>query len=150
MPSVLVELGFLTNKKEGAYLNSKKGQIEMSNTIADAIIKYKNRISKGSTVLSNDIIVDNTNFNNLSLKIQIASGSKFLPLKSYNFMGLSQLTFVKSGKNYKYFFENTDNYFTAQKHLIKAKKAGYNDAIIVAFNNGKKISLDEFFKLNSD
>jgi N-acetylmuramoyl-L-alanine amidase len=150
MPSVLVELGFLTNKKEGAYLNSKKGQIEMSNTIADAIIKYKNRILKGSTVLSNDIVVDNTNFNNLSLKIQIASGSKFLPLKSYNFKGLSQLTFVKSGNNYKYFFENTDNYNTAKKHLIKAIKSGFNDAVIVAFNNGKKISLDEFFKLNPD
>ena len=41
MPSVLVELGFLTNKKEGSYLNSKKGQKDMSKTIADAIIKYK-------------------------------------------------------------------------------------------------------------
>ena len=41
MPSVLVETGFLTNKDEGAYLNSKKGQTEMGTAIADAILKYK-------------------------------------------------------------------------------------------------------------
>lgn len=41
MPSVLVETGFLTNKQEGAYLNSKKGQTEMGTAIADAILEYK-------------------------------------------------------------------------------------------------------------
>ena len=30
MPSVLVELGFLTYKSEGVYLNSEKGQNEMA------------------------------------------------------------------------------------------------------------------------
>lgn len=40
MPSVLVETGFLTNKEEGAYLNSKKGQSEMAKAIADAIVEY--------------------------------------------------------------------------------------------------------------
>ncbi|UCD60704.1 MAG: N-acetylmuramoyl-L-alanine amidase [Flavobacteriaceae bacterium] len=42
MPSVLIETGFLTNKSEGVYLNSKKGQDEMGTAIADAIINYKN------------------------------------------------------------------------------------------------------------
>ncbi|SIQ78842.1 N-acetylmuramoyl-L-alanine amidase family protein [Maribacter ulvicola] len=41
MPSVLVETGFLTNKDEGAYLNSKKGQSDMGNAIAKAILRYK-------------------------------------------------------------------------------------------------------------
>ncbi|WP_432422810.1 N-acetylmuramoyl-L-alanine amidase family protein [Zobellia alginiliquefaciens] len=41
MPSVLVETGFLTNKEEGAYLNSKKGQLEIATSIADAIVTYK-------------------------------------------------------------------------------------------------------------
>ncbi|NJB70308.1 N-acetylmuramoyl-L-alanine amidase [Saonia flava] len=41
MPSVLVETGFLTNKSEGSYLDSKNGQKEMGNAIANAIIKYK-------------------------------------------------------------------------------------------------------------
>jgi len=41
MPSVLVETGFLTNKDEGAYLNSGKGQNEIGNAIAKAILYYK-------------------------------------------------------------------------------------------------------------
>nr|WP_317127161.1 N-acetylmuramoyl-L-alanine amidase [Maribacter algicola] len=48
MPSVLVETGFLTNKEEGAYLNSKKGQSEMGTAIADAILKYKADVQGGS------------------------------------------------------------------------------------------------------
>ena len=45
MPSVLVEAGFMTNSKEGAYLNSKKGQSEIADAIYDAIIKYKKSIN---------------------------------------------------------------------------------------------------------
>ncbi len=45
MPSVLVETGFLTNKAEGVYLNSNRGQAEMGKAIADAVIDYKDNIS---------------------------------------------------------------------------------------------------------
>ena len=41
MPSVLVEVGFLSNKNEGSYLNSKKGQNEMGKAIAESILAYK-------------------------------------------------------------------------------------------------------------
>ncbi|MEE9361075.1 MAG: N-acetylmuramoyl-L-alanine amidase [Cellulophaga sp.] len=41
MPSVLIETGFLTNKKEGVYLNSKNGQSQMGVAIAEAILEYK-------------------------------------------------------------------------------------------------------------
>ncbi len=149
MPSVLIETGFLTNKAEGKYLNSKKGQKEMSNSIADAIIKYKKSISNTSVELSSDYIVENDAINTF-LKIQIASGSKYLPLKSYNFKGLSQLSYSKRGNNYIYYFENTDNYEKAKQYLLKAKRAGFKDAIIVAFNNGKRISMDDFFTINSN
>ncbi|MER3373052.1 MAG: N-acetylmuramoyl-L-alanine amidase [Allomuricauda sp.] len=47
MPSVLVETGFLTNKSEGGYLNSKNGQREMGKAIADAILAYKSEINTG-------------------------------------------------------------------------------------------------------
>ena len=45
MPSVLVEAGFLTNKSEGAYLNSGNGQSEMGSAIAEAILSYKKSLN---------------------------------------------------------------------------------------------------------
>ena len=44
MPSVLIETGFLTNRDEGQYLNSKKGQQEMGRAIAEAILEYRSTI----------------------------------------------------------------------------------------------------------
>ena len=44
MPSVLIETGFLTNKSEGSYLNSAKGQLQIGTEIANAIIKYKSGV----------------------------------------------------------------------------------------------------------
>ncbi|WP_285654895.1 N-acetylmuramoyl-L-alanine amidase [Allomuricauda sp. NBRC 101325] len=49
MPSVLIEAGFLTNKNEGSYLNSKKGQNEMGKAIADAVLAYKEEMGFVST-----------------------------------------------------------------------------------------------------
>jgi len=43
MPSVLVETGFLTNKKEGSYLNSKKGQLDMATQIANGILELETK-----------------------------------------------------------------------------------------------------------
>nr|WP_298998192.1 N-acetylmuramoyl-L-alanine amidase [uncultured Allomuricauda sp.] len=47
MPSVLIEAGFLTNKNEGSYLNSSKGQTQMGKAIADAIVAYKEDLNNG-------------------------------------------------------------------------------------------------------
>lgn len=42
MPSVLVEVGFISNQDEGEYLNSEAGKNEIARSIANAIIEYKN------------------------------------------------------------------------------------------------------------
>lgn len=55
MPSVLVESGFLTNKEEGAYLNSKKGQDDIGQAIATAILEYKETIQPSAATLSKPV-----------------------------------------------------------------------------------------------
>lgn len=44
MPAVLIETGFINNPEDEAYLNDPKGQQELSETIAAAIIRYKNQM----------------------------------------------------------------------------------------------------------
>ncbi len=46
MPGVLIEIGFITNVKEEAYLNSEKGQFETAVAIYRAIMAYRNDIEK--------------------------------------------------------------------------------------------------------
>ncbi|SIN97304.1 N-acetylmuramoyl-L-alanine amidase family protein [Chitinophaga niabensis] len=46
MPSVLVELGFISNPEEENYLNSADGQSEMANCIARAVKRYKDELER--------------------------------------------------------------------------------------------------------
>uniref|UniRef100_UPI00404A882A N-acetylmuramoyl-L-alanine amidase n=1 Tax=Flavobacterium sp. TaxID=239 RepID=UPI00404A882A len=50
MPSVLIELGFLSNKNENTYLKSDKAQNELALVIAEAIIRYKREFYGGGAI----------------------------------------------------------------------------------------------------
>ncbi|GGD36061.1 N-acetylmuramoyl-L-alanine amidase family protein [Flavobacterium orientale] len=52
MPGVLVELGFLSNKVEGAYLNTEKGQDELAKAVAEGILSYKKEYYGTASVVS--------------------------------------------------------------------------------------------------
>ena len=82
MPSVLIETGFITNKKEGAYLNSKKGQEEISNSIVVSILEYKKNINQGSEkdVITQENIANTTTYKDVVFKVQLAASSKNLKL----------------------------------------------------------------------
>ena len=146
MPSVLVEAGFLTNKREGAYLNSKKGQNEIASSVAKAIVDYKVNIQK-STVLKETFtpeydLVSKDN-NEIFFRVQIAASKNSIDTKSYNFYGLEPIFKLKDGRFYKYFFSQSKNYKEIQKAKRVAKKKGFKTAFIVAFKGNKQIKLSE-------
>ncbi len=145
MPSVLVELGFLTNVNEGRYLNSKKGQQQMGKAIAEAVINYVNRLKLNTLETSLNTVNNKKDF--VIYKVQIASGANKIPLKSYNFKGLKNVTIVKVGNFYKYYYNETEDYKSVEKALQLVKKKGYSSAFIVAFKNGEKISVTEARKM---
>ncbi|MCK8481418.1 N-acetylmuramoyl-L-alanine amidase family protein [Psychroserpens algicola] len=157
MPSVLVETGFLTYKKEGSYLNSKTGQSKMSKSITDAILDYKKQLDlnvgeniyNDSNTVPTEVeepqIIDNVVF-----KVQIAASSKKLEPKSYNFKGLDDISREKVGNFYKYFYGYTSDYSQIKQLQIQAKSKGYKDCFVVAYRDGKKIDVSEALKSASN
>ena len=162
MPSVLVEVGFLTNKKEGQYLNSKKGQQEMAITITKAILNYRNQLAasvsssaidqkipeevKASTVTLEDkkkAPSVNSNSSGIVFKVQIAASARSLELTKANFRGLKGVSVQKGDKLYRYFYGLANQYKVAEKLKQKAIKAGYEHAFLVAFKDGIKINISD-------
>lgn len=155
MPSVLVEVGFLTNNTEGKYLNTKAGQTKMASAIKTAILDYKNELDQnvGSRVLfggQEQTVIDETIepriIDGIIFKVQIAASSRELEAKSYNFKGLADISREKSGKIYKYYSGNTSDYNEVKELQNTAKSNGYPGAFVVAFKGAKKIAVSEALK----
>ena len=49
MPSVLIELGYISTHDEEAFLNSQNGIRKMSQSIYNAFLSYKRQHTKGKT-----------------------------------------------------------------------------------------------------
>ena len=140
MPSVLVETGFITNRSEGDYLNSKRGKEEISSSISEAILNYKSNLNAGIVLDSSDQLgvleTPDTTF-----KVQISASSKKLALKAYNFKGLKDLSREKNGRIWRYFYGETSNYNQATQMREEALALGYSGAFVVAYRDGNRISI---------
>lgn len=154
MPSVLVETGFITNVKEGQFLNSASGQQKMARALAEAVIDYKSHIQAnesvyvtGNTTVSpevNESVKKDVVYKDVTFKVQIAASKRKLATKSYNFKGLKEISRDKEGSLYKYYFGSTSNYTDIQSKLQEAKNKGYSSAYIVSFKkNNIKVPLDQ-------
>ncbi len=158
MPSVLIELGFLTNNKEGKYLNSGKGQKEMAKSIKAAIIDYKESLDKVYTVsetkikespVVDTIVKESKNIDgSIVFKVQISASSNDLPLQSSNFNGLDQLSKIQTGNLFKYYYGNTSNYNKIKELQEVAIEKGFDSSFVVAFRNNEIIPLSEAHKVN--
>src|SRR5690554_411401 len=138
MPSVLIETGFLTNKKEGAYLNSAKGQVEMAREIGNAISRYVASLTEANTNLKiNDPEIEQIKvdkaieeteadiYEGVVFKVQLAaSGNKLEPNPS-NFKGLKEVSRNHEDNLYKYYYGNTSDYNKIQLMKTFARQKGY-------------------------
>lgn len=171
MPSVLIELGFLTNNSEGPYLNSKKGRKEMASEIARSILEYKTEIDYANqnqinlpnlsqeesvsdsetgdpkTESESNLEAKNTGSSQGSseiiFKVQIAASSRELATKAYNFNGLNEVSRSKDGSLYRYYYGSTSDYAQAERLQSHARANGYKQAYIVAFKKNQRVSLSE-------
>lgn len=170
MPRVLVEMGFVSNKEEGEFLNSEEGQQKLAEAIAGAILDYKNEFFNPSnnddvkeeikvSDKKEETIVKDTPKKEVQVKakepvaekgivfkIQISASTKELNTTPSNFKGLSPISFEFTGSLYKYFYASEKNYEIAKRKLEEAKQKGYNTAFIVAYKDGIKISITDAIK----
>lgn len=157
MPSVLIETGFLTNKGEGTYLNSKSGQNRMATAIVNAVDNYKKSINlevlEGlaenpplEVNLDTAPLPSDDYYKDVTFRVQLAASGKKLEHSPRNFKGLKEVFRNKEGKLYKYYYGATSSYVKIQELHDVAKKKGFETSYIVAFRNDDKISVNEALK----
>ena len=69
-----------------------------------------------------------------------------MDLDPSNFKGLKNIDSDFNGTIYKYSYGQTSDYSEAKKNLSDAKSKGYDSAFLIAFKNGKSISVKEAIK----
>ncbi len=157
MPSVLVELGFLTNNQEGPYVNSKKGRKELATEIANGILNYKKTISLATENSQNPEITEEEiekaiettevkEYKGVEFRVQLAASSKKLDTKPSNFKGLKDVARTKEDGLYKYYYGATSDYNKIQLMKTFAQEKGYPTCYIVAFKGNEKKKLSEVLK----
>jgi N-acetylmuramoyl-L-alanine amidase len=92
--------------------------------------------------------VSNLDLNKVVYKIQLKASSAIIETKSQNFNGLDRISFIKEKGFYKYLYGETNEYDIAKLLLLEARAKKYESAFIIAFKQGKKISLNEALKNN--
>lgn len=161
MPSVLVELGFLSHKEEEKFLSSAEGQESLASELFDAFVSYKEHKEKVDGLTSEpEVITDDkkdevkdevvtSDNSGVIFKVQIATSSLNLPTKPENFKGMTDVKMETAGKWYKYFVGSYKSIDEAKARQKEVQGLGYDTAFIVAYDDGKKISVaDAVKKLN--
>lgn len=157
MPSVLIELGFLTNKEDEDFLNSTTGQDYVASAVYRAFKDYKTEMDVINSAIQeiNPVIVPalekpatpSGSTKGIVFKVQLASSSNPVSLKPENFNGLNDVTEYRDGNLYKYLWGEASGYEEAKNLQKNVRKTGYKGAFIVAFDGeNKRMALDEALK----
>ena len=168
MPSILVELGFISNADELKVLNSAEGKETFSKSIANGFDAYykslKNNdknvekptpadktskkasaapVNTPATPVSAPVAVETHPASDaIVFKVQFLLADAPLPSDSHKLKGMSNVSYYKEGGKYKY----TCGESTNLDEVLKTKEqvaTTYADAFIVAFRNGVKINTSE-------
>jgi N-acetylmuramoyl-L-alanine amidase len=152
MPAVLVEVGFLSNPDEEAYLMTSKGKDQMAQGIANAFSSYKMR----SEAFSSDWIANKSTTPDSGIEngivefcVQFASGSTNNVPEIKTFKTWGTLRIREEGKTYKYQIGNLPSYEAALEKRAFIQSKGYKDAFVVAYRHQQKISIQEAMTLSN-
>ena len=148
MPSVLVELGFLTNPNEEDFLQSEDGKTYMASALFRAFREYRDI---HQPQITNEPIVEPANesesepkpqpADGVTFSVQIASSSTELDKSDPVFRGLQNVDMYLSGGQYKY---TTGLFGIAEDAHVKKRELrerGFSGAFVAAFKDGKRVPM---------
>ena len=170
-PSVLIEMGFISNINEEKYLASDKGKEDITNSIYQAFEQYKSAydrkhgIVKASQAESKpaeakadkpaEAKADKPAEAAKSAeaeaakpvyKVQIFSTLKPVPAGDPTFRGLKNCQCTKDGKFYKYTYGEDADYQTILD-IQQELKTKFKDCFIVAFLGNKQVPVTEALQM---
>ena len=158
MPSVLTEIGYLSNATEEAFLHSEKGQKQIAQALCDAILEYKARFydatggntSSASSIESvmSSVLSDTSEGQDrdaasaVQYCVQLTASPKALDVRTNvllkKFRGVE---YFRENGMYKYTTARVARYVQAVEALADAREKGAKDAFIVAFRGDEKIDV---------
>lgn len=172
MPSILVEVGFLSNLEEEKYLKTTEGQEYLASAIFRAFRQYRHTIDSRSGLISSQQAAEwidedkvpekaevkpdlNTAANTQHKKevkvpatddlwfgVQIASSPLGKPKSKSLFKGVDSVSTIESGERYKYIAGKFESYEEASAYR-KTMTGSYPDAFVIALRKGKIVPLRE-------
>ena len=162
MPSVLVELGFLTNNEEEDFLISDEGQTYMASALYRALRDYRGyqssieleepeeveeqveKVKEKKTETSPE--VSETESMQIAFKVQIASSLIELDNSNPIFQGQQGVEVYISNGQFKYTIGNFKTAKEAHEKKRSLRESGFKGAFVAAFRNGKRIPMSEIPK----
>ena len=146
MPSILIELGFISNSNDMKYLTSQKGVEELSQSIYLAFNEYLEETRKGQNRVTTISINSDTETEKTTdvpiFKVQFLTSKSVIGKNDNRIKGLKDVGYYKDNGLYKYTCGDTSSY----EAILETKKEvakRYTDAFVVAFINEKRVSIDE-------
>lgn len=147
MPSVLIETGFITNVKEGRFLNESENRGLIASCIYKAFDSYKSDLDKlyaptekKAEPKSYSIVKSNE----VSFRVQVMSSPTQLDMKPENFKGFEDVRELKTEKgSYKYTIGNEPTFEDGVNLQKQVREKGYEDAFLIGVYQGKRISVSE-------
>lgn len=153
MPAVLVELDFICNPTQEAFLGSKSGQEKLAKSLFNAFREYKSANDNKIAAVANESakVVEENGINNrtdidsidnsskaLVYKVQFMTSAKKIKTSDSRFKGLKPVDVYNENGMYKYTYGSVNTMEQAQK-LLKTVKKKFEGAFIVTFSDGIRI-----------
>ena len=136
-PSVLVEMGFVSNYEDAKYISSQEGQEAIAESVYQSIVNYKKRLDRNVKV---DPVKEAEKPLKNDYRVLLMSSTTKYNDGDPAFKGLKYILTIKEGSMYKYYYSTT-NYASIKEQNVKtAKDAGFRTAWAVAFTPNQKLS----------